>query len=382
MDSAIPDSMQAIVLSRFGGPEVLELRTVPTPRPAAGELLIRVAFVSVNRVLDVHTRSGTYRRDDIRLPHVLGADPTGVVVALGTSVDPSWLGRRVAVLSRTACGTCPECRGRHSAECEAPELLGITRWGGYAEFASIPAQSAFPIPDDLPSADATVIARHVPTAYHLLRDLGEVQRGQWLLVTGAAGALGLSAIQVAKVLGARVIAAAGSPRRVALAMRYGADAGVSYDAQDLEAEVLRLTGSRGVSVVLENVGSPAVWPVAFRCLRRYGRLVAAGAHGGGTVPLELNRLYLRSLRILGDVSARPEQVTWALSQAATGRIRPVPYRVLPLADAVVAHRTIEADRYAEKMLLAPGSTTTRQGHGLGNHPKAYEGGRQRDRSQP
>ena len=163
-------------------------------------------------------------------------------------------------------------------------------------------------PDSLDFATATVVSRHAPTAFTLLRDRAKLQAGEWVLVMGAAGGLGSAGIQVAKYLGAKVIAAAGAAERVKVGLDLGADAGVNYRAQDLTIEAMRITEGKGVNVVFENIGDPDLFPKAFAAMARRGRLVTAGGHGGGIVPLDVNRLYQNHLTIIGATGETPEDV--------------------------------------------------------------------------
>ena len=164
-------------------------------------------------------------------------------------------------------------------------------WGGYAEYVRAMADRTAIVPDGLDFATATVVSRHAPTAFTLLRDHAKLQPGEWVLVMGAAGGLGSAGVQVAKYLGAKVIAAAGAAERVKVGLDLGADAGVNYRAQDLTIEAMRITEGKGVNVVFENIGDPDLFPKAFAAMARRGRLVTAGGHGGGIVPLDVNRLY-------------------------------------------------------------------------------------------
>ena len=155
------------------------------------------------------------------------------------------------------------------------------------------------LPDEISFAEGTVITRHFPMAFNLLASKANLKPGEWVLVMGATGALGSSCVQVAKMLGARVIAGAGADERVALAKRFGADFGINYRKQNLAEEVMKLTDGRGVAVVCENIADPTLWPGAFNSLAMGGRLVTAGAHGGGNVNLDVKRLYMKRLRIIG-----------------------------------------------------------------------------------
>ena len=335
--------MKAIVVREFGPPGVMRLEDVPTPEPGPGEVLIRVHAVSVNRTLDCVVRAGKYARP-VMLPLVPGADPSGVVVAVGPGVTERKLGDRVVTALRVS---------KDGAAGGGPRLLGVHSWGGYAEFVKVPAERTGLIPDGVDFITATVVARHAPTAFHLLRDRAKLAPGEWVLVMGAAGGLGSAGVQAAKYLGARVIAAAGADERVQVGLDLGADAGVNYRTQDLTAEVLRITGERGVNVVFENIGAPDLFAKAFASLGRQGRLVTAGGHGGGIVPLDVNRLYLNQLTVIGATGDMPEDVTLSLQAAAEGRFKAIVDRVLPLSQAPLAHELVEQRAGTGKIVLEP-----------------------------
>jgi NADPH:quinone reductase-like Zn-dependent oxidoreductase len=351
--STAPERMQAMVIREFGPPSVLRLEEVATPRPAPHEILVRVHSVSVNRVYDLETRRGASRSRLVTLPLVLGHDPAGEVAAIGATVSGLAVGDRVVIPGKIPCLECAPCRDNRPADCLSPRLLGIQQWGGYAEYVAVPAQAAYKIPAELSFADATVIFRHFPAAYNLLLDRAGLQPGEWVLVMGASGALATSGIQVAKLAGATVIGAAGSSERVAIARSFGADHGIDYRSETLSAEVERLTGGRGVDVVFENVGDPELWTEAFGSMAQGGRLVTAGAHGGGQVVLDLHRLYLRRLRIIGGAGWTSRHLNRTVDDAAHGRIRAARHRVLPLQLAARAHDMLETDRSVGKIVLDP-----------------------------
>ena len=335
--------MKAVVMREFGPPEVMRVEEVTTPEPGPGEVLIRVHAVSVNRTLDLIVRAGAYAVP-VKLPHVLGVDPSGVIEAIGPGVTTRQAGDRVATLQFL----------RPPTPNSPPAILGVHGWGGYAEYVKVPAELTVPIPEGVDFATATVVARHAPAAFSLLRDVAQLKAGEWILVMGAAGGLGSAGIQVAKFTGAKVIAAAGAGERVRAALGLGADIGIDYRAQDLTEEVRRATAGQGVNVVFENIGDPELFPKAFACLARGGRLVTAGGHGGGTVPLDVKRLYLNQITILGTFGkVLPADVELGLHAAAEGRYRVLIDRVLPLADAALAHRLVEQRSGTGKVILQP-----------------------------
>jgi NADPH:quinone reductase-like Zn-dependent oxidoreductase len=335
--------MKAVVMREFGPPNVLRLEDVPVPEPGPGEVLIEVHAVSVNRTLDLLVRAGTYAHaHSLTLPHVLGVDPSGIIVAVGPGVTNRKVGDRVATtvqVGRTPAGL--------------PILLGVHVWGGYAEYVKVPADITHLIPDGLDFPTATIVTRHAAMAFHLLRDRIKVQPGEWVLVMGAAGGLGSAGVQVAKELGAKVIAAAGADERVKVALELGADAGVNYRTQDLTAEVMRITGRRGVDVVFENIADPELFPKALASITSGGRMITAGSHGGGIVPLDVSRLYLYQITIMGAIGEGRPDVARALEAAAKGRFKVLIDRILPLSEAARAHEIVAARSGVGKVVLDP-----------------------------
>ena len=334
--------MQAIVVREFGGPEALRLEEVSCPAPAAGEVLLKVEAVTVNRTLDLAVRAGRYARRP-NLPHVLGTDPAGTIMALGEGVTSRRVGDRVTTSPRV----------KEATATQPPVMLGVDVWGGYAQYVTLPAKNTHIVPAGMDISTATIVARHAPLAINQLREKARLQEGEWVLVMGAAGGLGSVAIQVAKYFGAKIIAAAGADERVEVARHLGADFGVNYRAQDLTAEVRRITGCRGVDVVLENVGDAELFPKALASLARNGRLVTAGAHAGGVVPLDLNRLYLNYLTIIGSTRHTDEDVELSLKIAAEGHLNVLIDEVLPLSEAAAAHMMVENRSGVGKVVLKP-----------------------------
>jgi NADPH:quinone reductase-like Zn-dependent oxidoreductase len=187
---------------------------VASREPVANEVLIEVRAVSVNRTLDCVVRAGRYRIKPA-LPHVLGTDPAGIVSAAGDGVSNVRVGDRVSTTSIVACGQCVACQALDPAHCTAPDMLGVSIWGGYAEYVCLPSRNVTPIQADVSLAEASVISRHYSAAFHFVDGLAELQPGEWVLVMGAAGALGSAIVQVAKLRGATVnaVAAPAHPAR-------------------------------------------------------------------------------------------------------------------------------------------------------------------------
>ena len=345
--------MKAAIYDAFGPPDVLQYRDILDPEPGPGEILVKVHAVTVNRVLDCAVRAGEQTRRNVKPPHVGGVDPAGVVVGLGDGVTGPAIGTRVACLSRVPCLACDACAAGNFEGCGHSVMLGVGCYGGDAELVKVPASIAVPIPDNLDFAEAAAVLRHGPTAHNLLFDTGGLKAGERVLVMGAAGGLGLTGIQVAKAAGAYVICTAGAPERVAVGMEYGADFGVDYTAEDLTEAVMTHTTGDGVNLVFENISNPNTWPKAFACLQKFGRLVTAGAHGGGKVELDCGILYHRNLHIYGATGNTDRNVEDTLKLAAEGKLRGKIEKVYPLSEAAEAHRHMEAGVPLGKIVLDP-----------------------------
>lgn len=334
--------MKAVVVTEFGPPEVMQVVDAPEPVVGEGQVLIRVHAVSVNRTLDLSVREGRYPLKPV-LPHVLGVDPSGEIARVGPGVDSRKVGDRVAVSPIVS----------PAGKASPPLMLGVNVWGGYAEYVCVPASTTFLVPEGLDFPRATIVSRHMPTALHLLRDRARVEKDEWVLVLGAAGGLGSAGLHAARMLGARVIAGCGSEQRLKAAMELGADAGVNYGSSDLAADVLRITNGAGVNVVFANMGDPFLFSASIDAMARFGRLVSAGAHGGGVVSLDMQKLYLKQLQIIGATGQRPEDVEISLEHAARGGFKVLIDRILPLERAVEAHHLVANRGELGKVILSP-----------------------------
>lgn len=344
--------MKAIVVRRYGGPEVLRLEPVAPPVPAAGEVLVKVRAVTVNRARDLNVCAGQAGGPQ-HLPLVPGQDPAGEIVGLGPGVTRRRIGERVIVSCRITCNACEACRSGLGSDCATPSHIGIHRWGGYAELMTAPAELAFPIADGLSFAEAAVAMRHFPMAFQQLDVKAGLRPGEWVLVMGAAGGLGSACVQVARLRGAKVIAGAGGDERVAAAMALGAGHGINYRTENLTRRVREITGGHGADVICENISDPSTFPAAFASLAVKGRLVTSGAHGGGTVPVDMKQLYQGRQRIIGAAGYDPGDVGKAMQAAGSGDVKATVDLVMPLGRLVEAFEMIHARKVTGKIVIDP-----------------------------
>lgn len=334
--------MHAVRFHQHGGPEVLQLETAPDPVPGQGDALVRVRACALNH-LDLWQRRGM-EKVRIPLPHISGADVAGEVVSGGVA------GQRVMLNPGVSCGTCPHCVAGNDNLCSKYTLLGYMRDGGYAEYVVTPASNLIPIPDHVSFADAAAFPLTFQTAWHMLFTRAQLRAGEDVLVLAGGSGVGQAAIQLGKLFGARVFATAGGDEKIAQARALGADAAIDHYAQDLVAEVRKLTDNRGVDVVFEHVGQ-ATWDRSVRCLARGGRLVTCGATTGPSVGLDLRYLFSRHLSLLGSYMGTRAELLTAARLFFDGRLRPIVDVVLPLAEAGDAHRRLEAKAQFGKIVL-------------------------------
>ena len=343
--------MKAIVIHEFGPPDVLKYEDVPDPVPRLGEIRVRIHAATVNRVLDVSLRAGKEPRRQPVLPLIPGVDCAGIVDAVGPGVTRWRAGARVAVAGTMPLDPCPEDCHDYAGP---SGMMGIKRPGGFAQLVALPACMAVAVPEGLGFHDAAVIMRHAPTAWNLLVNTAKLTRGETVLIMGAGGNLGTTGIQIAKnVIGAKVIAAAGSDDRVALALALGADFGINYNASDIRAEVMKFTGGNGVDVLYDNIANPKVLPQAFTAIGFGGRLVTAGAHAGPHVSIDFAHLYHQQITIKGQPGYHPPDRDACFAAAAQGKIKAQIEKLLPLSRAVEAHRLIESGEVIGKIVLDP-----------------------------
>ena len=329
--------MRAMIFNAFGPPDVLHYEDVPDPAPGPGDLLIEVHAVSVNRVLDVDIRAGRAPHYGVEPPHILGVDPSGVVIDVGSDVQGFAAGDRVSVTMGMPDG------GRYGLECN----------GGDAQLTIAPAASCVKVRDEIGFADATVISRHGPVAYNLLFNMGKLEAGQTVLIMGAAGNLGSIGIQLAKAAGATVIAAAGSRARADVGASLGADHTVDYNAVNLKDAVMDITDGAGVDLFYDNIANPDICPLGIESLKVLGRMVTAGSHGGPVVPVDFSTVYHKQLTIMGNPRSKAQDALPCFDAAAAGNLKVVIDRVVPLSAAPEMHALIEADPGIGKVILDP-----------------------------
>jgi putative PIG3 family NAD(P)H quinone oxidoreductase len=323
--------MKAIVVAQPGGPEVLTLAEVDDPIPGPGEVLLEVAATAVNRA-DLLQRAGSYPPPP-GASSILGLECSGTVAALGAGVTGWQPGDQVCAL-----------------------LAG----GGYAEKVAVPASQLMHVPDGLDLVTAAALPEAACTVWSMVFDNGKLQPGESFLVHGGSSGIGTMATQLAKAMGARVFATAGTSAKLEACRRYGTDVAINYREQDFAEVIAAETAGQGVDVILDTIGAKYL-PRHVRSLATAGRLSVIGMQGGVVGELNLGVLmHKRGTIYAATLRARPleqkaaivagtEAHVWPLVES--GQVQPVVYRVLPLADAAEAHRIVEASEHIGKVVL-------------------------------
>lgn len=346
----VSEMMQAVVLGEHGGPEVLRVESIPRPEPGPGEVRVKVAAVALNH-LDIWVRKGLPGLK-LEYPHRLGSDVAGTVDAVGPGVEAALVGTRTVVNPGLSCGHCAQCLSGADNLCRYYKILGEHCHGGYAEYLVVPRQNLAPCPSRLSFVEAAASLLPFLTAWQMLVRKARIEPGQVVLVQGAGSGVGVAAIQIARLFGARVIATAGSADKLARARELGAEHGIDYTKQDFVAESRALTERRGVDVVFEHVGGDT-FEKSVKAVRNGGRIVTCGATSGFTPQIDLRHVFFRQVEILGSTMGSKGDLFTILDHVAAGRLRPVVHATLPLARAADGHRILEDRAAFGKVVLEP-----------------------------
>lgn len=351
----LPDTMAATVFESFGGPDVLVPTVLEVPAVGDADVLVRVGAVSVGRLLDLSSRAGTHPFAGFALPHVLGAEHAGTVVEVGPRVSGIVVGDAVAVYPSITCGECEFCRAGRTEACSRLQIMGVHRQGAYAEYNAVPATNVHVITgaarSDTNPAVAAALALSGPVSMHQLRQAG-MKRGDWVLVQGAASALGSVTAALALHLGARVIGTSRSATKRAVLDDLGLHASLDPRDDELVSQVMALTQGRGVAVVVDDLGDRDIFATSAACLATLGTIVTSGAFLGGKVELDLARLYLRSQRVIGVRTGTHDAIE-ALWREVDAGFRPLVDAAFPLEYAADAHRHLEGDTGTGRVVLIP-----------------------------
>jgi NADPH:quinone reductase-like Zn-dependent oxidoreductase len=345
--------LKAIVFHEHGETDKLRYEDIDEPQPGPNECLIRVRAAGCN-YNDIWARRGL-PGVKIILPHVSGSDAAGEVIATGSEVRSVKAGDRVLVHPGLSCRICEACTSGNEIFCREFKIWGFQTGpndGSYAELARLPEANLIPMPQSLSFEEAASLALVLETAWRMLVTRARIAPGELVLIWGAAGGLGVMAIQICRLFNAIPIAVVSSDEKASLVRSLGAEHVIDRGKEDLPARVREISGRRGVDTVFEHVGE-ATWGQSVAALKWGGTIVVCGATTGYEATTDLRFLWNKQQNHLGSHLGTKSELLEALRFVESGQIKPVIDRVFPLAEAAVAQERMESDKAAGKLILVP-----------------------------
>jgi NADPH:quinone reductase-like Zn-dependent oxidoreductase len=343
--------MKAIQYSKLGGPEVLQYLDVPTPKPQAHEILIRVLATSINHI-DIHFRRGLPGVQS-PLPHIPGSDAVGIVEEIGSNVKEFKIGDTIVMDPSASCGQCDFCNEGKINYCPKARILGRENDGAYAEFMVVPVENAMRLPAGFSVETAAAAPLVYLTAWSMVVTKGQVQKGQTVLVMGAGSGVGSAAIQIAKMFGATVYATAGSEEKIQKARELlKVDQAWNYTQIEIDREIRSATNKKGVDLIIDSVGG-SQWVPMLKALKNGGTLVTCGATDGFDPKEDLRHIFFRQLRILGSTMGNRTEMREVMKHVFSGDLNPIVDKVFALKDAALAHQYVQDRKVFGKVVLKP-----------------------------
>ncbi|MGH7795536.1 MAG: zinc-binding dehydrogenase [Candidatus Binatia bacterium] len=341
--------MKAVRIHAHGGSDQLRYEDAEDPQlRSPSDVIVNLKAAAVNRV-DLTLRAGSVC-NQVSFPRILGADGAGIVVSVGVAVNNVKPGAAVCFYPVIGCGHCQLCANEQESLCGERRLLGDREDGTYAEYVRVPAKNCFAAPAGLSFEEAAAFPLVYATAWRMLFTHADLKPGESILIIGAGGGVASAALQLARVIGARVFVTSRSAEKLAAATERGAHHGIDSRTHELAKEVRRLTGKRGVDVVVNNVGGEA-WSAGLAALARGGRLVTCGSVAGATPKTDLRRIFWNHLTIFAARSVTRQEFRRVLNFFDGSCRKPIIDQVLPLSNANHAHQRMQQGQQFGKIVL-------------------------------
>ncbi len=341
--------MKAVFINEHGGTDRLVYGDRPDPEVGPGEIMLKVGASALNH-LDLNLREGrTYNGP---LPRIMGCDIAGEVVAISPTASTSLeIGDRVILNNRVTCGTCAYCSMGDDQWCPNQKRLGVDLDGGHADYIIAPAVNAHVIPEEMEFTEAASLPIAAHTAWHCLVTQAQIRPWDDVLVQAAGSGVGSMAIQIAKMMGARVITTAGSQWKLETAQEWGADEVINYrETPNFSERVKELTDGQGVDLVFDCVGAD-VWEQNLLSLKTGGRLVITGVTSGARADLNLSLLQSKPLHLMGSGGRSNRTFADFMKVVRNGSLRGIPGRVFPLFDVGSAHQAMQDRDFYGKIVI-------------------------------
>jgi NADPH:quinone reductase-like Zn-dependent oxidoreductase len=341
--------LKAVRIHEHGGVEKLRYEEAPEPTLAGpNDVIIKLKAASLNHI-DIWIRRGL-TGIEVALPHILGADGAGVVTDVGDRVRNVATGDAVCLYPPSGCGRCEFCLTDREYMCIHLRVLGERENGTYAEYTRVPARNCFSIPPGLSFEQAAAFPLVYITVWRMLVTNARLKPGEQVLILGIGGGIATAALQLAARIGTHIIVTSSSDEKLEKAKTLGAEHGINYKNADFAREVRRLTGKRGVDVVVDCVGGDS-WIKSLASLAKGGRLVTCGATAGAHPPTDIQRIFWNNLKIFGSTLGDRAEFTEVLNFMAASCTQPVIDRVFSLRDAATAQNRLEQGKQFGKIVL-------------------------------
>jgi crotonyl-CoA carboxylase/reductase len=362
----LPEKMLAVAIrkDREGDPKsAMQIEEVAIPEVGANEVLVlsMAAGVNFNGVWAARGAPVSVFKMHKEAFHVAGSDASGIVWKVGSEVRRWKPGDQVVIHCNQSCGQCPECNGLDPMACEQQKIWGYeTTWGSFAQFTKVQAQQLLPKPSHLSWEEAASYGLTYFTAYRMLVDRAELKPGDNVLVWGAAGGLGIFAVQLCKLMGANPIAVVSSPDKVELVREFGATMTIDRRKFDFSkgieatkafgAEIRKLTGGKDVDIVFEHVGKET-FATSVIVAKRFGKIVICGATSGYDLDFDVRYLWMRQKSIIGSHFANAYEAERANRLVIDGKIKPVLDKVYPFEKTAEAHQLMAENKHKGKLAI-------------------------------
>lgn len=328
--------MKAALITENGTTDVLKVGEHPKPEAGPDEVVVKVEAVSLNH-LDIFVRRGMPgQRKKPPFPHISGGDVAGYIDTLGENVTDLEVGTRVLI----------------DPKIEGYGALGEDITGGLAEFVKVPVQNIIPLSENISFEDAAALPIAYGTAWKMLINRGQLKANETVLILGASGGVGNALVQIAKIAGATIIAAAGSDQKTEKLKELGADYVINYNKEDFSSRTWAITGKTGADVVVDYTGK-ATWPKSILATKKRGRILTCGATTGFDAVTDLRYVWKREISIIGSTSWDREDLEILLDLVQRDKLAPIIDRVLPLEEVKEAHRLMEDREIFGKLILKP-----------------------------
>lgn len=341
--------MKAAFIQEHGNLDKIQIGEVNTPTISPNEVLIETKFGALNH-LDIFVVRG-WPGLTLNMPHVIGADGSGIVKEIGSEVTTLSVGDKITINPGISCGKCEMCLSGQQVFCKQFSILGENKWGTFAQYLKLPEISVLKIPDGFSLEKAAAAPLTFLTAWRMLITQAGIKPNDYVFIHGAGGGVSSAAIQIAKYYGAKVITTTSTSKKMEMAMNLGADHVINYkETKDYRNQVFELTNKHGIDVVIDNVGQ-ATFPTSIRLLRPGGRLITCGVTSGPLSKINIADIFWKHLEIKGSTMANQGEFRAVMQLVLDGTLNPIIDKVYPLENVREAEEYLSDGNQFGKVLI-------------------------------